>query len=173
MKYLSSLVIITLLIVSCGSEQNNESIDAIIASGDLQKLKIKKKEIEAAQLSLADDLDLLNQEIGKLDTIKKLSQITTFKAQKAPFVHFLELQGSVSTKQNIVIFPEYNGILSQVFVKEGQRVSKGQQLAKIDDGGMAQQLAQLEIQTDLAKTTFERQKRLWEQKIGSEIQRSH
>ena len=170
MKYLSSLLIIMFLFVSCGGEQKNESIDSIIASGDLQKLKTKKKEIEATQLSLADDLDLLNQEISKLDTIKKLSQITTFRAQKEPFMHYLELQGSVSTKQNIVIFPEYNGILSQVFVKEGQRVRKGQQLAKIDDGGMAQQLAQLEIQTDLAKTTFERQKRLWEQQIGSEIQ---
>ena len=60
--------------------------------------------------------------------------------------------------------------LTQVYVKEGQKVSKGQFLAKIDDGGLSQQVAQLQIQADLAKTTFERQKRLWEQKIGSEIQ---
>jgi RND family efflux transporter MFP subunit len=55
-------------------------------------------------------------------------------------------------------------------VKEGQQVSKGQLLASIDDGGMASQLSQLETQADLAKTTFERQERLWNQKIGSEIQ---
>ena len=86
------------------------------------------------------------------------------------FNHYVELQGNVSTKQNLVIFPEYSGILTRVYVKEGQKVSKGQTLAKIDDGGLSQQVAQLQIQADLAKTTFERQERLWNQKIGSEIQ---
>jgi RND family efflux transporter MFP subunit len=55
-------------------------------------------------------------------------------------------------------------------VFEGQNVSKGQLLASIDDGGMSQQIAQMKVQLSLAKTTFERQKRLWEQKIGSEIE---
>jgi len=76
----------------------------------------------------------------------------------------------VSTKQNLVIHPEFAGILTNVYVKEGQKVNKGQLLAKIDDGGLSQQLSQLKIQTELAKTTFERQDRLWKQKIGSEIQ---
>lgn len=62
------------------------------------------------------------------------------------------------------------GTLETVKVKEGQKVTKGQILAIIDDGGMANQVAQLEAQVSLAKTTFERQKNLWEQKIGSEIQ---
>ena len=62
------------------------------------------------------------------------------------------------------------GILKRVYVKEGQKVSKGQLLATIDDGGIGNQVAQLEATTQLAKTTFERQKRLWDQKIGSEIQ---
>ena len=62
------------------------------------------------------------------------------------------------------------GTLQRVLVKAGQSVSKGQLLATIDDGGMGSQLAQLETQTALAKTTFERQERLWNQKIGSEIQ---
>ncbi|MDB4304239.1 efflux RND transporter periplasmic adaptor subunit, partial [Desulfosarcina sp.] len=61
-------------------------------------------------------------------------------------------------------------ILTNVYVKEGQKVNKGQILAKIDDGGLSQQLTLLQIQTDLAKTTFERQERLWKQNIGSEIQ---
>jgi len=95
--------------------------------------------------------------------------ITTITAQSEEFKHYLELQGSVSTKQNLVIYPEMSGILTRVYVKEGQKVSKGQLLAKIDDGGLSQQVAQLQIQADLAKTTFERQKRLWDQKIGSEI----
>ena len=68
------------------------------------------------------------------------------------------------------MYPEIPGILRKILVKEGQRVSKGQLLAVIDDGGLSNQVAQLEATTQLAKTTFERQKRLWEEKIGSEIQ---
>jgi RND family efflux transporter MFP subunit len=60
--------------------------------------------------------------------------------------------------------------LQKILVTEGQRVSKGQLLATIDDGGLSNQVAQVEATSQLAKTTFERQKRLWEQKIGSEIQ---
>ena len=86
------------------------------------------------------------------------------------FTHYIEIQGNVDTKENIMISPEYSGILTQVNVKAGQRVSKGQVLARIDDGGMSSQLAQAETQLALAKTTFEKQKNLWDQKIGSEIQ---
>ncbi len=170
MKKIFSLLIIAIVLISCGGGEKNQSVETIIASGDLATIKSKKSEVEKAQLELANQLDLLNAEINKLDTNKKLSQITTFKAKEETFNHFLELQGSVSTKQNLVIFPEYSGVLSNVYVREGQRVSKGQLLAKIDDGGLGQQLAQLQIQADLAKTTFERQERLWNQKIGSEIQ---
>ena len=86
------------------------------------------------------------------------------------FQHYLDLQGNVMTKQNVLIYPEMAGTLVKVYVKEGQKVNKGQLLATIDDGGMSSQLEQLKTQAALAKTTFERQKRLWEQKIGSEIQ---
>lgn len=169
MKNIYSLLLITLLIVSCGGEKK-QSVEAVIATGDLEKIKSKKTEIENEQLEIVNKLKLLNEEISKLDTKRKLSQITTFTAKREVFNHYVELQGSVSTKQNIIIYPEYSGVLVRVYVEEGQRVSKGQLLAKIDDGGMSQQLAQLQIQADLAKTTFERQERLWNEKIGSEIQ---
>ncbi len=170
MKHIFTLLIAAIIFTSCGGDKKNESVDSIIASGDILKLKEKKKEIEAYQLDFANQLDLINEAISNIDTTKNLSQITTFIATEEVFNHYLELQGNVTTKQNIVITPEYNGVLTRVYVKEGQKVKKGQLLAKIDDGGMSQQLAQLQIQTSLAKTTFERQERLWNQKIGSEIQ---
>jgi RND family efflux transporter MFP subunit len=169
MKKIFSLLTVTLILLSCG-EDKKESVEDIIATGDLTKIKAKKNDLEAEQTTIADQLQLLNDKIETLDTNKRLSQITTFKAVQQHFDHYLELQGNVSTKQNIVITPEFNGVLTTVYVKEGQRVSKGQTLAKIDDGGLSQQLAQLQIQADLAKTTFERQKRLWDQKIGSEME---
>jgi len=170
MKHIFKIIIAVILLASCGGEKQIKTVDDIIATGDLSKIKKKKKEIEASQLDFANQLDIINDAISTIDTVRNLSQITTFKAKEQIFNHYLELQGSVTTKQNIVISPEYNGVLTRVYVTEGQQVTKGQLLAKIDDGGMSQQLAQLQIQTNLAKTTFERQERLWNQKIGSEIQ---
>jgi membrane fusion protein (multidrug efflux system) len=62
------------------------------------------------------------------------------------------------------------GLLKNIYVKQGDKVKKGQIIAKISDNGLTDQLEQLKLQRNLAKTTFERQKKLWDQKIGSEIQ---
>jgi len=70
----------------------------------------------------------------------------------------------------ISIYPEFSGIINEIFIKSGENVGEGQILATIDDGGLKQQLSQLQITYNLAKTTYERQERLWNQKIGSEIQ---
>ena len=96
--------------------------------------------------------------------------VSTKKLNDTIFKHFVEVQGDVETDQNIIVYPQFSGVLTRVYVNEGQQVSKGQRLAKIDDGGLSSQLAQQETQVALAKTTYERQKRLWDQQIGSEIQ---
>ena len=169
MKKIITILTLTLLLASCGGDKKETSVEDVISSQDLTQIRAKKDEISNKQIEYAAQLKLLDDEISKLDTTKKVSLITTFTAKEEVFNHYLELQGNVDTKNLLTITPEYSGILSRVFIKEGQRVSKGQILAKIDDGGLSQQLAQFQIQSDLAKTTFERQARLWEQKIGSEI----
>lgn len=169
MKNINLLIIIALIISSCGNKKE-KSLDEVLKSNNLTELKERRNQIDSKQQELNDQMTLLNEKIAELDTIKKVPLITTFKARQEVFNHQLEIQGNVTTKNLLVVTPEFNGILTNVFVKEGQQVSKGQLLAKIDDGGLSQQLAQLEIQANLAKTTFERQKRLWDQNIGSEIQ---
>ncbi len=168
MKYIYSLLAISILL-SC-SEGKKNSLEKILASENLIELREKRGEVDAKKLELESQLKLIDDRISELDTIKKLPLVTTVKVEAQSFIHYLELQGNVETKQNLVIYPEMGGILEHVYVKEGQKVIKGQLLAKLDDGGLSQQLAQLQIQTDLAKTTFDRQERLWNQKIGSEIQ---
>ncbi|MFV0531070.1 MAG: efflux RND transporter periplasmic adaptor subunit [Flavobacteriales bacterium] len=160
------------IMVSCKGEKGieNQSVEEVIEKGDLESIKKKKLEINAQYNKLRKELSLLDIEIEKLDTVKRLPIVTTMVVQDTLFNHFLELQGNVETKKNIIIFPEYSGVLSKVYVTQGQSVNKGQILAKIDDGGLTQQLAQLKVQYQLARTTFNRQKRLWDQKIGSEIQ---
>ncbi|PIQ14525.1 MAG: efflux transporter periplasmic adaptor subunit [Flavobacteriales bacterium CG18_big_fil_WC_8_21_14_2_50_32_9] len=168
-KYKNLIIIsIAAMLIACGDGE--KSIDAIIATNDLEVINAKKVELINKQHTLLDEIELLDNAIAELDSSLSLAMVTTLKAETTLFNHFVEIQGSVQTKENIIIYPEYGGVLTQIFVKEGQLVQKGETLAKIDDGGLNQQLSQMETQLALAKTTFERQERLWKDKIGSEIQ---
>jgi len=168
-KYENLIIIsIAAMLIACGDGE--KSIDAIIATNDLEVINAKKVELINKQHTLLDEIELLDNAIAELDSSLSLAMVTTLKAETTLFNHFVEIQGSVQTKENIIIYPEYGGVLTQIFVKEGQLVQKRETLAKIDDGGLNQQLSQMETQLALAKTTFERQERLWKDKIGSEIQ---
>ncbi|MDV7137427.1 efflux RND transporter periplasmic adaptor subunit [Maribacter sp. TH_r10] len=158
-----------LLVIACG-DNKGQSVEDIISTGDLEAIRAKKSEISEVQRKLEKDILVLDSAIAKIGGDEKLPLVTTITVKNQKFVHYLELQGEVKTKQNVLIYPEMAGTLEKIYVNKGQRVSKGQLLAKIDDGGLGSQLEQLKTQAELNKTTFERQKRLWEQKIGSEIQ---
>lgn len=170
MKTILSIILGSLLLISCGDTTSTKSIEKTLNSNNIKKITKKRDELLANEELLSKNIQKLNNKIEALDTTKKVPLITSIIAKKELYNHFLELQGNVTTKNLVVIYPEYSGTLTNVYVKEGQKVVKGQVLAKIDDGGLAQQLVQVQIQADLAKTTFDRQKRLWDQKIGSEIQ---
>jgi RND family efflux transporter MFP subunit len=169
MKKLILILLTIFTVVSCGNT-DKQSVESVIESNNSESIIKMRSDLVTQQQDIHAQLVLLDAKLDELNPEKKIPLITTFTATQEAFQHFLELQGRVETKQNIVLMPEIGGILSEVYVKNGQKVSKGQLLARIDDGGMSQQLAQMQIQADLAKTTFERQQRLWEQKIGSEIQ---
>ena len=171
MKRTISLAILSAALIACGGgEKNGQSVSDVIETGDLTALKAKKTELSKEQSALLADIKALETEISKLDTSKKVDLVSVETIKPVSFHHYLETQGSVQTKQNVLIYPETGGLLKEVFVRKGQHVTKGQVLATIDDGGLSQQVTQLEIQRDLAKTTYERQAKLWKQKIGSEIQ---
>ena len=170
MKHISTILIIAVLLVSCGGEKKKNTVESVLQSNNLETIRAKRSELVTEQEEIHAKIKQLDQAIATLDTVKNVPLITTITAKEEVFKHQLEVQGNVTTKNLLVITPEYSGILTNVYVKEGQKVKKGQLLAKIDDGGLSQQLAQLKIQADLSRTTFERQKRLWDQNIGSEIQ---
>ncbi|MEZ4853278.1 efflux RND transporter periplasmic adaptor subunit [Flavobacterium sp.] len=164
------IAILTLvLLVACGGDKKN-STESVIEKGDVKALREKRSQLVAQTDALNKEIELIDAAIGKLDTNHKIMLITTLTAKDTLFNHYLELQADVQTKENIILNSQFGGTLQQIYVAEGQRVTKGQTIAKVDDGGLSQQVAQLEIQAGLAKTTFERQQNLWNQKIGSEIQ---
>ena len=169
MKNTYLLILITVFLNSCNNKKQL-SLEEVLVTNDVELLKSRKSEIDAKLEELSLDLDQLNNKLSILNKDRNTPLITTITTSEQKFNHFIELQGNVKTKQNVLVYPEMPGILNKVYVKEGQKVIKDEILATIDDGGLSQQLLLLKSNEQLAKTTFERQKRLWDQQIGSEIQ---
>ncbi|TRX01396.1 efflux RND transporter periplasmic adaptor subunit [Flavobacterium gawalongense] len=154
---------LSIFLFSCSNKENNTDTDTLIASKNLASIKAKRAELQT-------QITKLDEAIASLDTKVEEALVSVTTVKDTVFSHYLEVQGNVETKENLIIYPQFSGILTSLNVVAGQKVSKGQLLGMIDDGGLSQQLAQAQSQLALAKTTFERQKRLWDQKIGSEIQ---
>jgi len=163
MKKILSLTALSILLFSCGGKENNQSIDELIKAKNTKELQAKKALLQA-------DLTKIDEALSTLEVKKEEALVSLITLKDTVFNHYLEIQGNVDTKENILIQPEFSGTLTSLTVKAGQRVAKGQILARVDDAGMSQQLASLENQYALAKTAYERQKNLWDKKIGSEIQ---
>ena len=168
MKKLLIIVSLFLLIVTCKSEKK-PSISELIASDNLKGLRTEKDAKTKTFNSLKIELNRINAAIASLDPNENLPLITAINLSSEKFNHFIEFQASIKTRKNVLLYPEFNGILKKIYVKEGQKVKKGMLLAHIDDAGLRIQLEQLEIQTALSKTKLERIRRLWDQKIGAEI----
>ncbi len=163
--FLMSLLALT----ACGGNAD-ASLEELIANGSLEEIKARKKELSEQERTLARSMRKIDSVIESREARRNVPLVSTLEIRPRAFEHYLDLQGNVQTKQNILLFPEMAGTLIRVLVREGDPVRKGQVLARIDDGGMAPRLEQLQTQASLAETTYERQKRLWEQNIGSEIQ---
>jgi len=167
-KYILLLVLTSLSLLSC--QEKTQSVAQVIANNNLDELRAKRAAVGDQHQALTQDLADLDRAISKLDQSEKLSLVTAMVVSPEVFEHFLQVQGDVATKQNIVLYPQFSGQLQKLHVAVGDQVKKGALLATLDDNGMAQQLNQLKVQEALAKTTFERQEKLWNQNIGSEIQ---
>ena len=161
MKHLFSFLMLT-LVLSCGTSDKE--------SQSLTDLKTKKAALKEQMDRMGTELKEIEMAISELDTLKKLMSVTSIKAEVKDFNHYVEVQGTVKADQTIDLHAEMGGTVTAILVKEGQNVSKGQLLATLDSEVIDNSVLQLDTQLALATTTFERQARLWEQNIGSEIQ---
>lgn len=150
---------VILFLASCGAKE----------SGDKQaELDALKKE----RATLDDKITVLEKEIALNDTATmatgELVVVTDMVAK--PFAHYIELQGKIDADENVMVTPQMPGVIDVVYVTVGQSVSKGQILAETDHDAMQKNIETYESQLAFAKDVFNKQKALWDQKIGSEIQ---
>jgi RND family efflux transporter MFP subunit len=169
MKKIIYSLCLTSIFLACSGDQAASTQD-LIASKNLKGLKTQKEKKLKSLNALKLELNQINTAISDLDPSEKLALISMFEVKPENFEHYIDIQANIKTRQNVLLYPEYNGTLKRVYVAEGQKVKKGKLLAQIDDAGLKNQLEQLEIQAKLSKTTYERTQRLWDQNIGSEMQ---
>jgi RND family efflux transporter MFP subunit len=143
-------------LVSC-----NQSNDK---KGELEKLKTER--------------EVLNTKISKLEAevnpnqqkVEKAIQVKISKLATTPFNHFVEIQGIVDADQNVSVSPQIGGVVTNVYVREGSVVKKGQIMATLDAEVLKQSVEEIKTQLDMANIIYEKQKNLWDKKIGSEVQ---
>ncbi|MCS6819724.1 MAG: efflux RND transporter periplasmic adaptor subunit, partial [Chitinophagales bacterium] len=160
------LIVIVLIFGLASCFENNEKV-----------LSKKKKQLAKAKVelkNLQDKIAQLEKEIEKLDTTfkvqKKLKYVKVDTIRPTAFRSYIEVQGTLDAEDNVLAINQIPGIVTAIYVKPGDKVRKGQVLATTDGSAYERAIEALETSLELATTAYEKQKRLWEQNIGSEIQ---
>ncbi len=161
MKLFLSIILAALLITACNTPESVEKLET-----ELEEKRRSLKETEVAIKELEKQIDVLK---GDVDD-RYFEPVVTSNLQSRMFRHFFEASGAVEPVREAFISPEINGQIAHIAVREGDKVNKGQLLAKINTEVTDRTIKELETSLSLATDVFERQKRLWEQSIGSEIQ---
>jgi membrane fusion protein, multidrug efflux system len=146
-----------LLFAACSQPKGK---DAKIA--ELAKLK-------SQQADLNSQISKLQAEVGAQDSVKS-TLVNVQEIKPSNFTNYVQLQGRIDAQDNVTAYPQSPGTITAINIKVGQHVSKGQVLVQLDNSVLVQNIAQAMAQLDLAQTVYQRQKNLWDQKIGTEVQ---
>lgn len=159
MKKILFVFIALIVLAACsGTKVEDEAAKRV----KLQELKQQAHDIEQQISALEKELTVTE---GK-DVVK----VKAVSLNNQKFEHFIEVTGTVEADEDINVAPETSGIIDEVLVTEGQNVRKGQVLARINTDLLDRSVDELQVQLDLAKTNYERQKNLWDQNVGSEME---
>lgn len=143
--------------------------------GELNDKKVKLEKLKSDQKKLDADIGALEKEIIKLDTsagVKEKEKLVTLSlVEPGKFTHYIELQGRIDAENIAYVTPRgMGGMITAIYVKQGQPVRKGQLLLRLDNAVEQTQVAQLQTQLSYAKDIYQRQQNLWKENIGTEVQ---
>ncbi len=159
--YTTWLFAITLsgIIASCSSKPENKT-------DQLDVLKKQQAELSKKIESLEKEINKENPQAAKV----KMKEVNVTALATRPFDHYVQTQGSIVSIDNIQMSAKSAGVVTVVNAREGEAISKGQIMAQIDNSLILRGMDELKANLDLANTVYDRQKNLWNQKIGTEIQ---
>lgn len=153
----ASFALMLFLLPSCGGGSPKDP------ATELASLKEQKTQLDA---KIAD---LEKQVIASNPAVKRVKTVGISEINIAPFRHFIDLQGKVDADESVMATSKMPGALKRVLVKNGDNVRKGQLIAELDDAMMLKGLAEIEGQLVTVTDIYNRQKGLWDQKIGTEV----
>ena len=142
---------------SCGTATDKKA--------DLEKLKAQRDQLNLQISQLENKVQPSDKK-----SMSKVATVNVEDVKQTVFNHYIKVQGTVDGDQNIAVSPQISGIVTEVNVKEGSHVRKGEVLAELDARVLKQSIEELKTQLDLAKSIYAKQNALWEKKIGSEVQ---
>lgn len=154
--------ILILFFTACGN--------TTVENSDLDELIEQRNELRTEYDELGTKIGKLEKQIAELDTTKRKTLVTVVSAKVDTFNHYFEVYGNVDVKRNALLVAESPGNVQSINVQEGQNVTKGQVIVKLDDALVRKNIDEVETSYELAKSLFERQERLWKENIGSEVQ---
>lgn len=147
------------------------AVVTITACKEDKKAKLQKMKSEYEQLGneiRAFEKEMLQEGIVP-DSLAQ-TKLSYIEIKKTTFNHFIEVQGKIDGEENVIATSKALGVITRLHVKEGDNVQKGQVLAELDAGILYQTLEEIKTQLAFATDLYEKQKALWDQKIGSEVQ---
>ncbi|PJB14816.1 MAG: hypothetical protein CO118_06625 [Flavobacteriales bacterium CG_4_9_14_3_um_filter_32_8] len=163
MKRIKTIVYLGLVVIiaSCGSSDSNNK---------LAKLQHQKDSLKTIYNDIAQQIAKLDEQIVSLDTAIQLPLVTVNRVEQRTFEHYVEIQGAVSVGGNALVYPEVPGKVTSIRYQEGDQVNRGDLVIQLDAGSLISTLKEVETNYQLAKDIYEKQSRLWNEKIGSEVQ---
>lgn len=167
-KVLLIIVIgITIIFSACGGSAKDDKGELNDKKVKLEKLKADKSKLDVAIKSLETEIALLDPASQK----DKARLVAVEPVTQEDFTHYIELQGKVDANDIVVVTPRgMPAQVKEIHLKRGDMVKKGQLLLKLDDAILLQQMEALKTQLSYAKNIYNRQKNLWDQNIGTEVQ---
>jgi membrane fusion protein (multidrug efflux system) len=158
MKTKILILLFSILILSCGKGDKIAQLNKLKKDHDKLTEQIKSLELE------------LTKEGNKGVTSERIINVLATELKEMPFSHYVEVQGKLDGDENVAVSAQTIGIVKNVYAKEGDYVKKGQILAQVDDAVAIQTLQEMESQLGFIVSLYDKQKSLWDQKIGSEVQ---
>ena len=162
------ILVISIVMAACGSTNKEEK-------GELTDKKVKLEKLKGEQKKLSEEIIVLEKEIAKLDTsagVKEKEKLVTLSVvEPGKFTHYIDLKGRIDAENIAYVTPKgMGGMVTAVYVKEGQQVRKGQLLLRLDNSVGQRQIELLQTQLSYARDIYQRQQNLWNQNIGTEVQ---
>lgn len=166
MKKLLLIPAFTLLFAACNSGvDDNEAQALMIAQKTAELAELKKQEAD-----IKAKIAAIENELKANDSTESGIAVSVVALKSEIFKNYIDVQGRVDADENISLSSEFPGTVTKINVKPGDEVSTGQVLAETDARAIHQQISDLQTNSDLVNQVYEKQKNLWDQKIGTEIQ---